>query len=98
MTSYGATPGILSEDITRPWGERLKEWRTTRGLSVEQLATALRINKSQIQAWERGDRLPADEQTYVVRLRELQEQAGETPGQDTKDWVAAQWKTFLRGT
>src|SRR5579871_2711285 len=96
MTSYAATPGILSADVARPWGERVRQWRTDRGLSAEQTAILLGIGKAVMLAWERGDRAPPDETEYVMKFRALQEMIGESPGNDPKDWCATVWKAYVR--
>lgn len=96
MTSYAATPGILSQDIARPWGDRVKQWREDRGLSAEQVAILLSVGKAVVNAWERGDRSPPDETEYVNKFRALQTMIGESPGQDPKDWCVSVWRAYIR--
>jgi len=93
--SYGETPGILSQDTARPWGERVREWRTERDISAAQLAALLKVSLGTLNGWESGSRKPKVETEYVTRFQALQVEAGEQPGFDDKPRVKYLWRTHL---
>jgi DNA-binding XRE family transcriptional regulator len=96
MVNYAAEPGVLSRDTARPWGDRIKEWRTDRGLSIDQMAHLINVSKATLIGWERNERQPHREDSVTERLRALQAAAGEVPGKDPKEWVLALWKSKMQ--
>lgn len=54
--------------VWKRWGKRVRDARTTAGLTQEQLAERVHVRQSTVSKWEMGDHAPGDEEK--MRLAE----------------------------